>query len=77
MPANSGRPVGDPIVVVVVDVVVVEVVVDVVVEMVVEVVDGGALVVEAGVALGDDEQPAVMSSDTASRPMGVRRIGQS
>src|SRR5688500_1912221 len=80
MPANSGRPVGDPMVVVVVDVVVVEaVVVDVVVvdvdSVVVDVVD--ATVVEAGVARGDDEHPAATTNDTTIKATGMRSTGQS
>ena len=65
-------------VVVVVDVLVVEVVVEVVVDVVVEVDDGAETVVLApSVALGDDEHPEATRSDTATRPTGMRRIGQS
>jgi hypothetical protein len=80
MPANSGRPVGDPMVVVVVDVVVVDVVVvEAVVVDVVEVdVDGvDATVVEAVVARGDDEHPAPTSNDTTIKATGMRSTGQS
>ena len=67
-------------VVVVVDVLVVEaVVVDVVVVdvegVVVDSVD--AVVVEAGVARGDDEQPAATSNDTTIKPTARRSTGQS
>jgi hypothetical protein len=63
-------------VVVVVDVVVVDVVVvDVVVVEVVDSVD--AVAVAPSVARGDDEHPEATRSDTATRPTGMRRIGQS
>ncbi|TML11417.1 MAG: hypothetical protein E6G39_13950 [Actinobacteria bacterium] len=77
MPDNSGRPVGDPIVVVVVDVVVVDVlVVDV---LVVEVLVADASIdVEAGAesegeAVCEDEHPAAKRSDTVTRPTRLRR----
>ena len=76
MPANRGRPVGDPIVVVVVDVLVdvlVEVVVVVVVEVAVVDVDD-AVVVVPGAAVRDDEQ-ADAAKTNATRPIRLRRIG--
>jgi hypothetical protein len=78
MPANRGRPVGDPIVVVVVDVVVVDVVVEVVV-VDVDVVEAvlGADGDTSGAALGDDEHPAATRSETVSKPTRMRDIGQS
>ena len=78
MPANNGRPVGEPIVVVVVDVVVDVVVV--VVEVVVDVVVASIAVVDGeeagGDALCEDEHPAATSSETVNRPTRLRRIDQ-
>jgi hypothetical protein len=78
MPANSGRPVGDPIVVVVVDVVVVDVVVVEVAVVVEDVADAvvGAEVDTSGAALSEDEHPAVARIN-AIRPIRLRRIGSS
>ena len=82
MPDNSGRPVGDPIVVVVVDVLVVDVpVVDV---LVVDVLAAEVLVADAsidgeagaeseGEAVCEDEHPAAKRSDTVTRPTRLRR----
>ena len=79
MPASSGRPVGDPIVVVVVDVLVVDVlvvVVDAVVVADIPVVVVDAVVVVAGSAVPEDEQ-ADAARISATRPTVLRRIGQS
>jgi hypothetical protein len=85
MPANSGRPVGDPIVVVVVDVLVVDVlVVDV---LVVDVLVVDVLAVDAVTAVesrvevrgedaGDDEQAAATRSDAVTTPSRPRSTGQ-
>jgi hypothetical protein len=79
MPAGSGRPVGEPIVVVVVLVVVVDVVVDVVDGVVVVIDDSAAVGVAAGadVAVLDAEHPAAATIVAASSPIRMRNTGQS
>jgi hypothetical protein len=81
MPAKSGRPVGDPMVVVVVDVVLVDVVVDVVVDVLTSVVGDGVLgAVLAGAdsfTSLDEEQPATTVSTATSNATRMRSTAQS